>query len=140
MSTLERAIVIAAEAHAGQKDKGGQTYILHPLRLMLQMRTEDERMAAVLHDVVEDSDWTLEQLRSEGFSEAVGQAVDALTERKDESYEAFVQRAVGDPIARVVKIADIRDNMDLSRIPNPTEKDHERLDKYRRALAILEQE
>ena len=139
MSTLERAIVIAAKAHAGQKDKGGQTYILHPLRLMLQMRTEDERMTAVLHDVVEDSDWTLEQLRSEGFSEAVGQAVDALTERKDESYEALVQRAVGDPIARVVKIADIRDNMDLSRIPNPTEKDHERLDKYRRALVILEE-
>ncbi len=139
MSTLERAIVIAAKAHAGQKDKGGQTYILHPLRLMLQMRTEDERMAAVLHDVVEDSDWTLEQLRSEGFSEAVGQAVDALTERKGESYEAFVQRAVGNPIARVVKIADIRDNMDLSRIPNPSEKDHERLDKYRRALAILEE-
>ena len=73
------------------------------------------------------------------LAEAVGQAVDALTERKGEPYEAFVQRAVGDPIARVVKVADIRDNMDLSRIPNPTEKDHARLDKYRRALAILEE-
>jgi (p)ppGpp synthase/HD superfamily hydrolase len=138
MSTLERAIAIAAEAHTGQTDKGDQPYILHPLRLMMQMRTDDQRRAAVLHDVVEDSDWTLDQLRSEGFSEPVVQAVDALTKRDGEPYDAFARRAAADPIARVVKIADIRDNMDLSRIPNPTRKDHARLENYRRALVVLE--
>ncbi|GAB5537104.1 MAG: HD domain-containing protein [Rubricoccaceae bacterium] len=137
MSTLERAIVIAAEAHAGVRDKGGAPYILHPLRLMLGMSTEAEQIAAVLHDVVEDSDWTLDQLRAEGFSEEIVRAVDHVTRCDDETYAEFVQRAGEDPVAARVKAADLIDNMDVSRIASPTAKDHERIAKYERALATL---
>jgi (p)ppGpp synthase/HD superfamily hydrolase len=137
MSTLERAIAIAAEAHAGQVDKAGAPYILHPLRVMLRCRTNEERMAGVLHDVVEDTPWTLEKLRAEGFSDAVLSGVDAVTRRETESYEEFVERAGRDPIGRVVKIADLEDNSDLSRLPNPTDRDWERLEKYKRALVAL---
>ena len=138
MSTIERAVVIAAEAHAGQVDKAGAAYLLHPLRLMLQVETEDERIVAVLHDVVEDSDWTLEALRAEGFSEPVLAAIDSVTRRGGETYDAFVQRAGRDPIGRPVKLADLRDNCDLGRIPSPTDKDRSRVAKYERAIATLE--
>lgn len=134
---LERAIAIAVEAHAGQVDKAGAAYILHPLRLMLAMETDEERIAAVLHDVVEDSRWTLALLRAEGFSEEVLRAIDAVTRRDDETYEAFVTRAGRDPIGRRVKLADLEDNADLGRIPSPTEKDLARVERYRRAIAEL---
>jgi len=137
MSTLERAIEIAAAAHAGQHDKAGAPYILHPLRVMLAQKGPAQRIAAVLHDVVEDTPWTLEQLRAEGFSDEVVGAVDALTKRDGEDYFAFVDRAGRHPVARAVKIADIRDNMDTSRIAAMTDRDRERLEKYRHALARL---
>ena len=138
MSTLERAIAIAAEAHAGKTDKAGAPYILHPLRVMLVVHDAAARIAAVLHDVVEDSPWTLDQLTAEGFAPDVVAAVDALTKREGESYEDFVRRAGRHPIAHSVKLADIADNMDLSRIANPTEADHARMAKYSRARALLE--
>lgn len=137
MTTLERAIAIAVQAHSGAVDKGGHPYILHPLRVMLSVTTEEERIAAVLHDVVEDSDWTLEQLRREGFSEVVLQALDALTRRKDEEYMDFVRRAGANSVARRVKLADLADNMDVSRLPEPTEKDRARIEKYQEAVALL---
>src|SRR5712692_11957180 len=137
MSTLERAIEIAAGAHAGQEDKGGAPYILHPLRVMLSVKEPAQRIAAVLHDVVEDTPWTLDELRAEGFSDEVLRAVDALTKRENEDYLAFVDRVGRDPVARAVKIADIRDNMDVSRIAKVTDRDRERLEKYRQALARL---
>jgi (p)ppGpp synthase/HD superfamily hydrolase len=137
MSTLERAIEIAATAHAGQQDKAGAPYILHPLRVMLAQKQPAQRIAAILHDVVEDTPWTLEQLRAEGFSDDVLSAVDALTKREGEDYFAFVDRAGRDPVARAVKIADIRDNMDVSRIAGVTDRDRERLEKYRQALVRL---
>ncbi|WP_412069368.1 HD domain-containing protein [Rubrivirga sp. IMCC43871] len=140
MSTLERAIAIAAQAHAGQTDKGGAPYILHPLRVMLRLHDADAQIAGVLHDVVEDTDWTLDQLRAEGFSDAVVRAVDHLTRRDDETYPAFVGRAGADPVAARVKVADLEENMDLSRIPEPTDKDRERLARYVRALAMLRPE
>jgi len=138
--TLERAIAIAAVAHEGQVDKAGAPYILHPLRMMLAVTTPEARMAAVLHDVVEDGDVTLEQLRAEGFPAAVVEAVDALTKREHEEddYEAFIRRAALNPIAREVKLADLRDNSDLSRIAEPTEKDRTRIEKYKRAIAYLQ--
>ena len=137
MSTLERAIAIAAEVHAGQVDKAGAPYILHPLRVMMKVFTPEERIAAVLHDIVEDSDLTLEDLRQNGFSEEIVQAIDALTRRREESYMEFVMRAGANPIARRVKIADLEDNCDLSRIKEPTERDYKRLEKYREALQTI---
>jgi (p)ppGpp synthase/HD superfamily hydrolase len=137
MSTLERAIEIAASAHAGQVDKAGAPYVLHPLRMMLRMSDNQARMVAVLHDVIEDTPWSLEQLREQGFADSVLTAVDALTRRQGETYEAFILRAASDPIARLVKIADLEDNSDLSRFASPSDKDRSRIEKYQRALQVL---
>jgi (p)ppGpp synthase/HD superfamily hydrolase len=140
MATLERAILIAAEAHLGQRDKAGAPYILHPLRMMMRMESEAAMIAAVLHDVVEDSDWTLEQLRSEGFSEEVLRAVDCLTHKEGESYDEFVVRVRANAIASLVKIADLEDNMNVKRIGEMTPKDLARIEKYHRAWRILKEE
>lgn len=137
MSTLERAIALAATAHAGQLDKGGQPYILHPLRVMLRLSSEHERVAAVLHDVVEDTDVTLEQLASEGFAAEVIAAVDALTKRPGETRMQAAQRAAMDDIARQVKLADNAENMDLSRIAEPTDRDFARVQEYKLVREIL---
>ncbi|HEX6748587.1 MAG TPA: HD domain-containing protein [Longimicrobium sp.] len=137
MSNIEEAIRIAVEAHAGQKDRAGAPYILHPLRVMFRVQTEAERMAAVLHDVVEDTPWTLDDLRARGFAEEVVEAVDALTKREGEPYDAFVDRSAANPVARRVKIADLEDNMDVRRTGNLSEKDVERLNKYLRAWRRL---
>ncbi|HKQ79515.1 MAG TPA: HD domain-containing protein [Blastocatellia bacterium] len=140
MATLERAILIAAQAHLGQRDKAGAPYILHPLRMMMRMESEAAMIAAVLHDVVEDSDWTLEQLRGEGFSEEVLQAVDCLTSREGENYDEFISRVRGSAIASQVKIADLEDNMNVKRIGEITPKDLARIEKYHRAWRALTQE
>lgn len=137
MATLERAIAIAAMAHAGQVDKAGQPYILHPLRVMLRMEDELERIVAVLHDVVEDTPVTLEQLAREGFSEEILQAIEALTKRPGETRLQAAVRAAQHPVARRVKLADVADNMDLSRIPNPTEQDYARLQEYEAVRLLL---
>ena len=137
MSTLERAIAIAADAHAGQVDKAGAPYILHPLRVMLRVPTGDAQIVAVLHDVVEDSDVTPEQLRAAGFSETVLAALESVTKRPGESYDDFVARAGQNPLGKVVKLADLAENSDLSRIAHPTAADHARLEKYRRAIESL---
>ncbi len=137
MPTLERAIEIAAKAHSGQQDKAGEPYILHPVRVMLRVTTEQERIAAVLHDVVEDTDISLEQLRAEGFAEAVIQAIDALTKREGESRIDAAHRAAANTIARMVKLADNAENSDLSRIANPTERDLARMKEYEAVRAIL---
>jgi len=123
MSTLERALEIAATAHAGQRDKAGQPYILHPIRVMLTVKTSDERIAAVLHDTVEDAAITFEDLVDAGFANDIVKAVQALTKMAGESRIDAAIRAVQNSIARQVKLADVADNMDLNRIPNPTAKD-----------------
>ena len=137
MATVEDAVSIAARAHRGQKDKAGAPYLLHPLRMMLRMDTEAAMMAAVLHDVVEDTEWTLERLREAGFSDEVLEAVDCLTHREGESYEQFVERVRTNPIARQVKIADLEDNMNVRRINQLGPRDLERLEKYHRAWRVL---
>lgn len=137
MSTIERAIEIAARAHAGQTDKAEQPYIFHPLRVMLAVQGDQERMAAVLHDVVEDTAITIVDLRGEGFSEAVLEAVIALTKLPGEARIDAAKRAAANAIARQVKLADVSDNMDLKRIPNPTPKDHARLAEYQKVRALL---
>jgi (p)ppGpp synthase/HD superfamily hydrolase len=139
MSTLERAIAIAADGHAGVTDKGGAPYILHPLRMMLSLSSPDERIVAVLHDVCEDCEgWTLNRLRDEGFSPHIIAALDSVTKRDGEDYEAFTLRAAANPVGRRVKLADLADNCDLSRISTPTEKDYARIEKYRRAIKSIE--
>lgn len=130
MTTLERAIEIAAASHAGVKDKAGQPYILHALRVMMKMETEDQMMAAVLHDVVEDTSVTLEKLAKKGFSSAVLEAVDALTKRDGETRMDAARRAKSNAIARVVKLADNADNLDMTRIPAPSETDFARVGEY----------
>jgi (p)ppGpp synthase/HD superfamily hydrolase len=137
MSSLERAIELAARAHAGQLDKAGQPYILHPLRLMLAVHTPYEKMAAILHDVVEDTPITFEDLVREGFPQEVVNAVQALTKLEGESRINAARRAASDPIARVVKLADVTDNMDLSRIPSPTQKDVARIQEYEQVRQLL---
>jgi (p)ppGpp synthase/HD superfamily hydrolase len=135
--SLERAIAIAAAAHEGQVDKGGAPYILHPLKVMLRVNTLEERIVAVLHDVVEDCGISFDDLRKEGFSETVLTAIASVTKMSGESYEAFVERAAQNPIGRVVKLADLEENSDLSRIAQPSWDDLERVEKYRRAMGVL---
>ena len=135
--TLERAIAIAAAAHEGQVDKGGAPYILHPLKVMLRVNTLEERIVAVLHDVVEDCGISFDDLRNEGFSETVLMAIASVTKVPDESYEEFIERVAQNPIGRVVKLADLEENSDLSRIAQPSWEDLERVEKYRRAIGVL---
>lgn len=137
MPTLERAIALAAAAHAGQRDQAGQPYILHPLRVMLAVESADERIVAVLHDVVEDTPTTLADLEGAGFAPAIVAAVDALTRRPGERRLDAAARAAADPLALAVKLADNADNMDLSRIPQPTATDQARLAEYRAVRALL---
>lgn len=137
MATLEMAIEIAAKAHAGQVDRAGEPYILHPLRIMLRMSSPDERIAAMLHDVVEDTAVTLSELEALGFSESILQAVGALTMRQDEGYEAYLQRAATNEIARKVKLADLEDNLNVLRLRQIGAKDADRLNKYLRARRRL---
>jgi (p)ppGpp synthase/HD superfamily hydrolase len=140
MATLERAIAIAAEAHAGQVDKAGAPYVLHPLRMMLRVSSIDERIVAVLHDVCEDCPgWTFDRLCGEGFASHIIEALRSVTKREGEDYEAFARRAATNPIGRCVKLADLHDNCDLSRITTPSERDFQRIDKYRRAIDLINQ-
>lgn len=135
-----RAVAIAAEAHLGQYDKAGAPYIEHPLRLMMRAKTDEERMVAVLHDVVEDSEWTLEALTKEGFPRRVVRAIGALTKREGERYEAFLDRVAEDRLATRVKLLDLEDNADPSRPLDDSEQTRARLAKYQRALERLRPE
>ncbi len=137
MNQLEKAIQIALKAHEKQVDKAGKTYILHPLRLMVQMPTEELQIIAVLHDVVEDSKYIFEDLEKEGFSAEVIEALKALTKQKDEQYDDFIKRVKGNPLAVQVKLADLKDNSNLDRLQNPTEIDLERVEKYKKAIKFL---
>ncbi|MBP9787257.1 MAG: guanosine-3',5'-bis(diphosphate) 3'-pyrophosphohydrolase [Acinetobacter sp.] len=137
MATLEQAIALAAQQHAGQVDKANAPYILHPLRVMLNVPTIEHKIVAVLHDVLEDTETNTEDLRKLGFQQQIIDAILALTKKVGESRLQAAQRTVQNPIARVVKLADIADNMDLSRIQSPTIKDFERLKEYQQVRDIL---
>ena len=140
MPTLEDAIALAMKVHLGQKDKVGEPYILHPLRVMFRLgwdAPESARIAAVLHDVVEDTAIQLHDLRRLGYSEEVLAAVELLSRRQEDSYEQFIERVLPNSIARRVKRADLEDNMELRRLPTVTAKDLERLARYRSAWARI---
>lgn len=134
---LERAMAIAEKQHAGQVDKAGRPYMEHPLRVMKAMSNDAERIVAILHDVIEDTDLTLDQLAAEGFPGYILEALDSVTRRDGETYEAFITRAAANPIGRRVKYADLQDNADLARIAAPTAADIARTEKYHRAMAQL---
>lgn len=138
MSTLERAIEIATEAHKGQYDKAGNDYIGHPLRVMDMGRTEEEKIVGVLHDVVEDTEWTFAQLAAEGFSQEVIDALQCVTKlSENENYDDFIERVKKNPLATAVKINDLSDNMDIRRLPYLSDKDVKRLKKYLKAYKKL---
>ena len=134
---LDRALRIAVKAHRGQVEGYGLPYACHPIRIMLRMRTNDERIVALLHDVVEHTDWTFEDLRKEGFSRNVIKAVEHLTKRPGEEYDAYIKRVRPHRLARAVKLGDLRDNLEQCRTPRPTAKDRKRIAKYKAALAKL---
>ena len=138
MSTLPRAIEIATEAHKGQFDKAGNKYIGHPLRVMEMGRTEEEKIVGVLHDLVEDTDWTFEMLEAEGFAPEIIAALKCVTKlSENENYDAFIERVRKNPLATAVKINDLTDNMDIRRLPYLSDKDIKRLKKYLKAYKKL---
>lgn len=138
MSTLQRAIEIATEAHKGQFDKSGKDYIGHPLRVMEMGQTEEEKIVGVLHDVVEDTAWTFEALEAEGFSSEIIAALKCVTKlSENENYDDFIERVKKNPLAVAVKINDLSDNMDIRRLPYLSDKDVKRLKKYLKAYKKL---
>ena len=137
LELLEKAIAIAVDAHRGQKDRYGTPYILHPLRVMARVAGPVEKTVAILHDVVEDTDWSFQDLKREGFSVEIITALKCVTKKPNEAYEDFVKRSASNPLARRVKLADLEDNMDLRRLPAITEADRPRLQKYLSAWRVL---
>ena len=135
---LDRAIEIAKTAHEGQVDKGGHPYINHPLRVMNNLETVEEKIVAVLHDAVEDSDLQIEDLRTEGFGEEILLAIAAITKLEGEKRKDYLKRVELNKIALRVKIADMSDNADISRIPNPTDRDRERTRIYKKNILKLQ--
>ena len=136
---VNRALRLAYEAHQGQFDKSGVPYVFHPLHLAEQMPDEESIVAALLHDVVEDTDYSLEDLKSMGFPPKALEAVALLTHTGEEPYLRYVARIKENPIAKRVKLADLRHNSDLSRIRQVTERDRDRVEKYAAAIRLLEQ-
>ena len=135
---LDRAKTIATSAHKGQVDKAGKPYIKHPMRVMNMGKTVEEKIAGVLHDVVEDSDWTFEMLEKEGIPKDVMDALRCVTKlSEDEDYDHFIERVKTNPLAVKVKLNDLKDNMDITRLGEVTEKDLTRLNKYIRAYRQL---
>ena len=133
----KKALKISFEAHKNQVDKSGIPYVYHPFHIAEQMKDEDTTIVALLHDVVEDADITLEQLRSIGFSDAVIEAIALMTHDKSVPYMDYVRNIAKNDIARAVKLEDLRHNSDLSRLDKVTEKDVMRAEKYKEAIDIL---
>lgn len=134
---LEKAIHIAVEAHAGQVDKAGKAYILHPMRVMLSGRTDEEMICGILHDVIEDTPVSIDMLRMEGFSETVLEALEAISKREGEQYDDFIERVAQNELATIVKLNDLHDNMNRERIKDYKEADERRHEKYVRAQKRL---
>ena len=136
-SQSEKAYEIAKRAHLGQIDKAGEDYIKHPEKVASFVNSDEEKAVAYLHDVIEDTELTLEDLREYGFSEEVLKAVDVITKKRGQDYQTYLNSVKENKLARVVKLADLRHNSDLTRLINITEKDVERREKYQKAIDFL---
>ena len=134
---LELALFIATEAHKGQFDKAGVDYIEHPIYVASQVDSEEEKAVALLHDVIEDSSVTAEELQNAGLPETVVTAVQILSKKKGQDYQTYLKTVKSNPLARAVKLADLKHNSDLSRLETITDKDLERLEKYKKAIDYL---
>lgn len=140
MSELyDKALKIATIAHKGQADKAGRPYINHPVFVASLVNTEEEKVTALLHDVIEDTEFTPRMLIEQGIPENVVEAVTILTHKKGTDYFEYIESIKGNSLAKTVKIADLMHNSDISRIPHPAKKDFERIEKYKRALSILDE-
>ena len=131
------ALRLAIRAHEGQRDKGGRDYVTHPIRVAARCRSLQAKTVALLHDTLEDTSVTVDELREQGFPDEIVEAVQAITKRKGESYESFVKRLSGNALAREVKIADLEDNMDIRRLTEITDRDVNRLRIYLQAWKFL---
>ena len=138
VSLVEAADRFAEEKHRGQKDKAGKPYIEHPRAVAALVSGELEKTVALLHDTVEDTDASIQEIRQR-FGDTVADAVDCMTHREGVPYMEYIAKIAQNPLARMVKLADLTHNMDLTRIPHPTEKDFERIEKYRKAFAFLKE-
>lgn len=134
---IDIALAIAKKAHAGQVDKAGVDYIQHPLYVASQVKTEQEKAVALLHDVIEDSDVTVDDLLVSGLSNEVVTAVQILTKKKGQNYQEYLEKVKSNNLARVVKLADLKHNSDLSRLKSVTDTDYERVKKYKSAIHYL---
>ena len=137
----KQALKLCFKAHDGQVDKSGLPYAHHPLHLAEQMDDEESTIVALLHDVVEDTDYTIKDLKGMGFGDAVIEAIDIMTHRPEVPYMDYVKEIAKNSIARKVKLADLNHNCDLTRLNHePTSKDLERVEKYKKAKELLEKE
>ena len=136
-SMVDLALSIARQAHEEQLDKEGVDYIEHPIYVASQVDTEEEKAVALLHDVIEDSPFTAEELLLAGLSETVVTAVQILSKKKGQDYQTYLENVKSNPLARVVKLADLKHNSDLSRLETITDKDLEGLEKYKKTIDYL---
>ena len=136
-SQSEKAYEIAKKDHLGQVDKAGEDYIKHPEKVASFVKTDEEKAVAYLHDVIEDTELTLEDLNKYDFSKEVLEAVDIITKKRGEDYQSYLNSVKKNKLARAVKLADLRHNSDLTRLIKVTEKDIKRKEKYQKAIDFL---
>ncbi len=136
----KKALRLCFDAHKDQVDKSGLPYVFHPFHLAMEMTDELSTVVALLHDVIEDTDYTLQDLENMGFPPAVLEAIGLMTHQEGVPYMEYVATIKTNPLARIVKMADLRHNSNIARVDNPTEKDYARVEKYRQAMALLEAE
>ena len=133
----KKALKLCFEAHKNQVDKSGLPYVFHPFHLAEQMKTEQTTIVALLHDVVEDSKYTIDDLKNMGFSKEVTDAIALMTHADDVDYMDYVRAIAKNPIAKAVKLADLEHNSDLTRLDSVDEKSLTRVQKYKKAKEIL---
>ena len=134
----KKALKLCFEAHKEQIDKSGMPYVFHPFHLAEQMQDEESTIVALLHDVVEDTDYTLDDLRKVGFDDSVLVAINLMTYEDGVPYMDYVEQIKTNPIAKIVKLADLRHNSDMTRLDVVTPRNQERAEKYLAAIKLLE--